>query len=272
MSTLFSTVAKISKLEQMARDASASSSSDSSTSSLGTLMKAAALNPWFQEARYIIEQQRAAAAAAVASATSHKEECAETSQQHSPTEAHPRPDAAGSPTKATSAVAIFQSHQGANGEGHYVDYNSPQPVFLAPFAGFTAAAATHAPGPSPNSVHASTPPNDRGNLVPINMSLISTRRGSGSAEKPSGPGGGYQAICTTAGAIFLGKSSHHYFTQSGMGSRSSEREQIEDRMAAEEEADAKEASEMDDAAYEPYHCGLVFEIILVIVRARHIER
>ena len=35
MSTLFATVAKISKLEQIAREQAASSSSDSSTSSLG---------------------------------------------------------------------------------------------------------------------------------------------------------------------------------------------------------------------------------------------
>jgi len=57
MTTLFATVAKISKLEQIAREQAASSSSDSSTSSLGTLMTAAALNPWFQEARYVIEQK-----------------------------------------------------------------------------------------------------------------------------------------------------------------------------------------------------------------------
>ena len=144
MSTLFSTVGKISKLEQMARDASASSSSDSSSSSLGTLMTAAALNPWFQEARYILEHQRVAAAAAVASAghMDHKsressrarEESSQTHSQPARRESSPTKGGPQGPPQGHSGVAIFP---GQAGEGHYVDYSSPQPVLLAPFSGFS---------------------------------------------------------------------------------------------------------------------------------------
>ena len=226
MSTLFSTVAKISKLEQMARDASASSSSDSSTSSLGTLMKAAALNPWFQEARYILEQQRVAAAAAVAATPS--EQNPETSPEN-----RDQP----SPTKGAATVAIFP--QGAGQDVRYtMDYNSPQPVFLAPLAGFNS--APHGARPqSPENQGAPT-------MVPIN--LIRPSANSNNVNS------GYQAICNSANAIFLGKSSH-YFAQSSIRDPK-HHEAIEDRMAAEEEADAKEVAERDHAAYmeEAYHC------------------
>ena len=61
MTNLFSTMSKINKLEHITREA-ASSSSDSSTSSLGSLMTAAAMNPWIQEAKYLIEQRATAMA------------------------------------------------------------------------------------------------------------------------------------------------------------------------------------------------------------------
>lgn len=255
MTTLVSTVAKISKLEQIARDASASSSSDSSTSSLGTLMKAAALNPWFQEARYILEQQRAAAAAAVASATNHLADHADrekvvTSPQQSPPESRnhvvgasssPSVNAGKSGPQAT--VAIFQSHQGANGEGHYVDYNSPQPVFLAPLASFTHGNGNDGSNSRPRS---QSPPS----MVPINMSLLSTRSSNPKADQ--GTFSGFPAsICTTGQAIFLGKSSHYVTTQASMEPKRG-MDAIEQTLAAEEEA----KDEADRQAYieEAFKC------------------
>lgn len=257
MSTLVSTVAKISKLEQIARDASASSSSDSSTSSLGTLMKAAALNPWFQEARYILEQQQAAAAAAVASANKHMNhkdrETQVTSPQQSPPESRPRVGAS-SPSKSappsTATVAIFQSHQGANGEGHYVDYNSPQPVFLAPLASFT-----HSPhgGGSANSGKNSRPRSQSPpSMVPINMSLLSTRPPNVPTSEHQATFSGFPAtICTTGQAIFLGKSSHYVTTQASMEPKRG-MDAIEQTLAAEEEA----KDEADRQAYfeEAFKC------------------
>ena len=41
----------------MARDASSSGSSSDSTTTLGSLMNMSALNPWIQEARYVLEQK-----------------------------------------------------------------------------------------------------------------------------------------------------------------------------------------------------------------------
>merc|ERR1719510_1625073 len=104
MSTLFSTVAKISKLEQIAREAAAnSSSSDSSTSSLGNLMNpsAAAVNPWFHEARYIIEQQQN---------TKKLQNNNSEANEHKATPAKP------SQQPAAAMAAIFPSHQSASGE------------------------------------------------------------------------------------------------------------------------------------------------------------
>ena len=67
----------------------------------------------------------------------------------------------------------------------------------------------------------------------------------------SPPGGqGEQASpqypVTTGAAIFLGKPSSHYFTTAPIQPK---REEIEDHMAAEEEANAKEAVSRDHAAY-----------------------
>ena len=167
MATLFSTVSKIryvyniyiyiyigsiristvivyiffiySRLEQMAREASSSSSSESTHSTLSTLMASSGLNPWIQEARY-------------AHALEHKHR----PDGHRRSEHPPPPSVVGSvrqgpnpadqgaqgpaPITSTStaqptAVAIFQSTS-PDGEGRFVDYNSPQPVFLAPLAGF----------------------------------------------------------------------------------------------------------------------------------------
>lgn len=57
MATLLSTISKINRLEHMARDASSSGSSSDSTTTLGSLMNMSALNPWIQEARYVLEQK-----------------------------------------------------------------------------------------------------------------------------------------------------------------------------------------------------------------------
>ena len=95
--------------------------------------------------------------------------------------------------------------------------------------------------------------------VPINMSLISTRSGPPNQDHPGSPPYSKTGICASAPTIYLGKSAH-YFTQSGMGderrSKMTEREAIEERMAAEEEADAKVAAERDHVAYmeEAYNC------------------
>merc|ERR1719435_291723 len=109
MSTLFATVAKISKLEQIAREQAASSSSDSSTSSLGTLMTAAALNPWFQEARYVIEQ-KALTAGIVAG---NEKNSVSPSRSQEPSQEGPEhegdvPDIKPPKQQQQAAVAIFQ--------------------------------------------------------------------------------------------------------------------------------------------------------------------
>ena len=126
MTTLFSTMSKINKLEHITREA-ASSSSDSSSSSLGSLMTAAALNPWIQEARNVIEQQRAAAVAAAASIDHKNGQIAASSRAEERTSR--------SPTKPQMA-AIFGHSSDARDPRGFVDYSSPQPVFLAPLAGF----------------------------------------------------------------------------------------------------------------------------------------
>ena len=116
-----------------------SSSSESTHSTLSTLMASSGLNPWIQEARY-------------AHALEHKHR----PDGHRRSEHPPPPSVVGSvrqgpnpadqgaqgpaPITSTStaqptAVAIFQSTS-PDGEGRFVDYNSPQPVFLAPLAGF----------------------------------------------------------------------------------------------------------------------------------------
>lgn len=214
MSTLFSTVAKVSKLEQMARDAKGDSS-DSSTSSLGTLMTTpGALNPWFHENAYVINQQKRSSSSGPKNLSNKSQEA----DRREP-----------SPTKqATTVAAIFPTHQSGE-RGRYVEYNSPQPVFLAPLAGFAAASTQDPRAQSPGNSSGA-----RGNpMVPINMSISSS----------------------TASAIFLGKSApaSQYFTTAKMPEPE---RSIEERMAAEAEADAKEASERNHEAYmeEAYNC------------------
>ena len=119
-----------SRLEQMAREASSSSSSESTHSTLSTLMASSGLNPWIQEARYALEHK-------------HRPDRPDRRSEHPTTVVAARPipaDSQPAPITTTStaqptAVAIFQSTS-PNGEGRFVDYNSPQPVFLAPLAGF----------------------------------------------------------------------------------------------------------------------------------------
>jgi hypothetical protein len=126
MSTLFATVAKISKLEQIAlqeKQNAAASSSDSSTSSLGTLMTAAALNPWFQEARYVIEQKALSAGIVAGNeknsvSPSRSQEPSQEGPEHEENNIKVEPK-----QQQQAAVAIFQSHKSATGEGRYVDYS-----------------------------------------------------------------------------------------------------------------------------------------------------
>jgi len=263
MSTLFATVAKISKLEQIAREQAASSSSDSSTSSLGTLMTAAALNPWFQEARYVIEQRALTASGTVTGTVGnsdpHKTSPTnrtgqETSQEGGPDD---RCESEVTAPAKQAAVAIFQSHKSATGEGHYVDYSSPQPVFLAPLAGFTHSGAPPRHRSQSPTVDERSPAPQA--MVPIN--LVSTRPAGVSNDSRRSP-----HVSSAPTAMFL-SNSPHYYTQSNM-SRENEREErrskkrmereaIEEQMAAEEEAEAKEiAAERDRAAYleEAYRC------------------
>jgi len=256
MSTLFATVAKISKLEQIAREQAASSSSDSSTSSLGNLMTAAALNPWFQEARYVIEQRALTASGAMAGTgnsdhkTSPPNRTQETSQEGGP-ECESEVTA---PAKQ-AAVAIFQSHKSATGEGHYVDYSSPQPVFLAPLAGFTHSGA-------PPRHRSQSPTVDERSPVPqamVPINLVSTRPAVSNDSRRS------PHVSSAPTAMFL-SNSPHYYSQSNIrenereerrSKKRMEREAIEEQMAAEEEAEAKEiAAERDRAAYleEAYRC------------------
>ena len=93
-------------------------------------MASSGLNPWIQEARYALEHK-------------HRPDRPDRRSEHPTTVVAARPipaDSQPAPITTTStaqptAVAIFQSTS-PNGEGRFVDYNSPQPVFLAPLAGF----------------------------------------------------------------------------------------------------------------------------------------
>ena len=219
MTNLFSTMSKINKLEHITREA-ASSSSDSSTSSLGSLMTAAAMNPWIQEAKYLIEQR------ATAMATE-------------PGPANPRPEdpARRSPTKSAQPMAaIFSSHNDARNPRNFVDYSSPQPVFLAPLASFAQQPHGRPRSQSPDSGHRQMAP-----VLPLNMSMLRSPPG-GQREQASPV---YPTTSQTA--IFLGKPTP-FFTQAASKPQSN-REEIEERMAAEEEADAKDAANREHAAY-----------------------
>jgi len=265
MSTLFATVAKISKLEQIAlqeKQNAAASSSDSSTSSLGTLMTAAALNPWFQEARYVIEQ-KALTAGIVAG---NEKNSVSPSRSQEPSQEGPEhegdvPDIKPPKQQQQAAVAIFQSHKSATGEGRYVDYSSPQPVFLAPLAGFTQQAAVS----GNHGRHRSQSPavDERSSashqaMVPINLVSTRTTVSNDSRRSPH--------VSSAPAPLFLSNSP--YYAQSSIREdhrderrakkRMVERDTIEEQMAAEEEAEAKEAAfvERDHNAYleEAYHC------------------
>jgi len=257
MTTLFATVAKISKLEQIAREQAASSSSDSSTSSLGTLMTAAALNPWFQEARYVIEQKGLAPAIV----QGNEKNSGSPNRSQEPSQERPEHEGevsqSGPPKQQQqAAVAIFQSHKSATGEGRYVDYSSPQPVFLAPLAGFTHSAANPGRHRSQSPTVDERSPAAHQAMVPIN--LVSTRPPVSNDSRRS-------PLVSSAPAMFL-SNSPHYYAQSSIREDSREerrekkriqREAIEEQMAAEEEAEAKDlAAERDHNAYleEAYHC------------------
>merc|ERR1712223_1669527 len=92
----------------------------------------------FQEARYVIEQRALTASGAMAGTgnSDHKSSPPNRTQETSQ-EGGPECESEVTAPAKQAAVAIFQSHKSASGEGHYVDYSSPQPVFLAPLAGFT---------------------------------------------------------------------------------------------------------------------------------------
>jgi len=268
MSNLFSTVAKISKLEQIAREQAASSSSDSSTTSLGAMMTTAAVNPWFQ----------AFDASLDASATRTQDPASQKGPEGRDTQLSPSV----APKQQAQAMAIFQSHKSATGES-YVDYSSPQPVFLAPLGGFahSAALADASSTRSSSSRYRSRSPvvDERTPapqaMVPIN--LVSTRPSvapSDSAHsRRSAP-----HVSASASPMFINNPAPHYYTPSNIRDdreerrskkrqdrsdreRHVEREAIEEQMAAEqmaaeEEADHKEVSERDHAAYleEAYRC------------------
>ena len=224
MGTLFSTMSKINKLEHITREA-ASSSSDSSTSSLGSLMTAAALNPWIQEARYLIEQQRAAAVAS----TSNEQ----------PGPARTEDSARRSPTKpaAQPMAAIFPGHSSDGRDPrNFVDYSSPQPVFLAPLAGFAQPPRARSQSPDGGGHRPQMAP-----VLPLNMSMLRSPPG-GQREQAS------PVYPVTSTAIFLGKPTP-FITTAQINAAQNNREEIEERMAAEEEADAKDAANREHAAY-----------------------
>ena len=125
MSNLFSTVAKISKLEQIAREQAASSSSDSSTTSLGTMMTTAALNPWFQafEQRALATQGDAPTQKRSGSHDASATRTQDPASQEGPEGRDCQLSPSVAPKQQAQAVAIFQSHKSATGEGHYVDYS-----------------------------------------------------------------------------------------------------------------------------------------------------
>ena len=224
MGTLFSTMSKINKLEHITREA-ASSSSDSSTSSLGSLMTAAALNPWIQEARYLIEQQRAAAVAS----TSNEQ----------PGPARTEDAARRSPTKpAQPMAAIFPGHSSDGRDPrNFVDYSSPQPVFLAPLAGFAQPPRARSQSPDGGGHRPQMAP-----VLPLNMSMLRSPPG-GQREQAS------PVYPVTSTAIFLGKPTPFITTAQINAAQNNHREEIEERMAAEEEADAKDAANREHAAY-----------------------
>lgn len=283
MSNLFSTVAKISKLEQIAREQAASSSSDSSTTSLGTMMTTAALNPWFQafEQRALATQGDAPTQKRSGSQDASATRTQDPASQEGPEGRDSQLSPSMAPKQQAQAMAIFQSHKSATGES-YVDYSSPQPVFLAPLGGFAHSAALAEASTSRNSsgrncsrspvVDERTPAPQA--IVPIN--LVSTHP-SVAPETSSHPRRSPH-VSASAGPMFINKPSPHYYAQSNIRDdreerrskkrqersdreRQVERESIEEQMAkeqmeAEEEADHKEASERDHAAYleEAYRC------------------
>lgn len=281
MSNLFSTVAKISKLEQIAREQAASSSSDSSTTSLGTMMTTAALNPWFQafEQRALATQGDAPTQKRSGSHDASATRTQDPASQEGPEGRDSQLSPSMAPKQQAQAMAIFQSHKSATGES-YVDYSSPQPVFLAPLGGFAHSAALAEASTSRNSsgrhrsrspvVDERTPAPQA--IGPIN--LVSTvAPGETSSHSRRSP-----HVSASVGPMFINKPSPHYYSQSNIRDdreerrskkrqersdreRQVEREAIEEQMAkeqmeAEEEADHKEASERDHAAYleEAYRC------------------
>merc|ERR550534_3147799 len=124
MSNLFSTVAKISKLEQIAREQAASSSSDSSTTSLGTMMTTAALNPWFQafEQRALATQGDAPTQKRSGSLDASATRTQDPASQEGPEGRDSQLSPSMAPKQQAQAMAIFQSHKSATGES-YVDYS-----------------------------------------------------------------------------------------------------------------------------------------------------
>ena len=127
MTNLFSTVAKISKLEQIAREQAASSSSDSSTTSLGAMMTTAAVNPWFQA----FEQRALAAQGDATQKRSASHDASANRTQVPASQIIPHSVSEGrdsqlspsvAPKQQAQAMAIFQSHKSATGES-YVDYS-----------------------------------------------------------------------------------------------------------------------------------------------------
>ena len=124
MSNLFSTVAKISKLEQIAREQAASSSSDSSTTSLGTMMTTAALNPWFQafEQRALATQGDAPTQKRSGSHDASATRTQDPASQDGPEGRDSQLSPSVAPKQPAQAMAIFQSHKNASGES-YVDYS-----------------------------------------------------------------------------------------------------------------------------------------------------
>ena len=124
MTNLFSTVAKISKLEQIAREQAASSSSDSSTTSLGTMMTTAALNPWFQafEQRALATQGDAPTQKRSVSHDASATRTQDPASQEGPEGRDSQVSPSVAPKQQAQAMAIFQSHKSATGES-YVDYS-----------------------------------------------------------------------------------------------------------------------------------------------------
>jgi len=219
MSNLFSTVAKISKLEQIAREQAASSSSDSSTTSLGTMMTTAALNPWFQafEQRALATQGDAPTQKRSGSHDASATRTQDPASQEGPEGRDSQQSPSMAPKQQAQAMAIFQSHKSATGES-YVDYSSPQPVFLAPLGGFAHSAALAEASTSRNSsgrhrsrspvVDERTPAPQA--IGPIN--LVSTvAPGETSSHSRRSP-----HVSASVGPMFINKPSPHYYSQSNI--------------------------------------------------------